>query len=113
MEHTKTDTDTMNPAEVELIAALLQKNVFPSVDGRIEPGDFRDVRNRTIFEAIAAIENSGRLSDIVLVNKWLQNRFLTEKAGGRAYILQVAKTRRRMSAEDAVNALIAAGRRIS
>ena len=113
MEHTKTVADTMNPAEVELLAALLQKNTFPSIDGRIEPGDFRDVRNRTIFEAISAIEHSGRLSDIVLVNKWLQNRFLAEKAGGRAYILQIAKTRRKMSAEDAVNALIAAGRKIS
>ena len=113
MEDTGKNADTMNPAEVELLAALLQKNTFPSVKGRIEPGDFRDVRNRTIYEAISAIEHSGRLSDIVLVNKWLQNRFLTEKAGGRAYILQVAKTRRRMSAEDAVNALIAARRKIS
>lgn len=113
MEDTRNDTDTMNPAEVELLAALLQKNAFPSVDGRVKPDDFRNIRNRTIYEAISAIEHSGRLSDIVLVNKWLQNRFLTEKAGGRAYILQIAKTRRRMSAEDAVNALIAARRRIS
>lgn len=93
--------------ETELLAALLQKSVFDIVDLRVWESDFTDSRNRMIFIAISDLEHSHKISDVTSVIKLLKNRMKINEAGGREYILAIAKLRRKMDAPSAVNAIIA------
>ena len=110
---TSENTDFVSSPETELLAALLQKSCFSVADGRINARDFKDPRHGIIFSMIEDIEHSGQLSDIVTVIKRLKAQNRLSAAGDRQYILQIAKSRRKMSAESAVRAIIAArkGRR--
>ena len=97
--------------ETELLAGLLQKDLFDRVRGKVTADDFMDTRNREIFVMIERIENEGKLSDIVYVIRRLASNYHLDKAGGREYILAVAKMKRRMSVDSAVNALLSLKRK--
>lgn len=92
-----------NP-ETELLAAMLQRYVWPTVKGRITADDFEDIRNRTVFEAIAWIEGRGRISDVTYVGNRLKDTCRLHLAS-HAYVLAVAKKKRHMSVENAIGAL--------
>ena len=92
-------------AETELLAALLQRAVWDKVDGLVSPSDFADSRHRRLFEAIEAIERSGKVADITTVVNRFAKTFSLQDIGGREYVLAIAKKKRRMSVESAVASL--------
>lgn len=94
-------------AETELLAALLQKPFYNKVAGRIAPADFRSRKNRLIYEAIVAVENQGKISDVSNVLISLTKSLSLSEAGGREYVLGIAKLRRTRGAESAAASLIA------
>lgn len=102
-------------AETELLSALLQKPVYHKVAGRIASSDFRSRKNRLIYEAIVAVEKAGKISDVSNVLISLTKSLSLSEAGGREYVLGIAKLRRTMGAESAVASLIAkrSGKRVS
>ena len=94
-------------AETELLAALLQKPFYNKVVDRIAPADFRSRKNRFIYEAIDAVEKAGKISDVSNVLIHLTKSLSLSEAGGREYVLGIAKLRRTMGAESAIASLIA------
>lgn len=96
-----------NNAETELLAALMQKSIYNKVVGRIVPDDFRSRKNRLIYEAITSVENAGKISDVSNVLIHLTKSLSLTEAGGREYVLGIAKLRRTMGAESAAASLIA------
>lgn len=92
-------------AETELLAALLQRSVWDKVNGLVSPSDFTDPRHRHLFEAIEAIERSGKVADITTVVNRFAKTFRLQDIGGREYVLAIAKKKRRMSVDSAVASL--------
>lgn len=92
-------------AETELLAALLQRSVWDKVNDLVSPSDFTDPRHRHLFEAIEAIERSGKVADITTVVNRFVKTFRLQDIGGREYVLAIAKKKRRMSVESAVASL--------
>ena len=66
--------------------ALLDPGVFSSLSGRLVATDFFAERNRLIFEAMLAVQDSNTAIDMRTLQAQLEQRKQLDKIGGVAYL---------------------------
>ncbi len=93
----KTDTDTLKllPQSIEAEEAVLGAVLVNPVSiGRVveflKPDSFYKPAHKLIYEAVLELYNKNEPVDIVTVSEFLRNNENLEKAGGRAYINDLA-----------------------
>jgi replicative DNA helicase len=80
-------------AERGIVGSLiLYPDCYDDVASEISPDDFFDEANRTLYEAIAALRDSGKPVDVTLLVAGLKTAGFYETVGGAAYIYRVTES---------------------
>ncbi|MBM4319497.1 MAG: hypothetical protein FJ125_05945 [Deltaproteobacteria bacterium] len=70
-------------AEISVLGALLLDPLrMPEVAALLQPGDFFHESHRVVFQAMAALHESGVIPDPLLLHDELRRRGELERAGG-------------------------------
>ena len=78
-------------AEKSLLGAILiSEESLPDITMMVKPKDFYDERHQHIFEAMWTLYEHHRPVDLLTVRDQLKKKKLTEKAGGAAYLSELA-----------------------
>lgn len=78
-------------AEKSLLGAILiSEEALPDITMMVKPKDFYDERHQHIYEAMWTLYEHHRPVDLLTVRDQLKKKKLTEKAGGAAYLSELA-----------------------
>ena len=78
-------------AEKSLLGAILiSEESLPDITMMVKPKDFYDERHQYIYEAMWTLYEHHRPVDLLTVRDQLKKKKLTEKAGGAAYLSELA-----------------------
>lgn len=78
-------------AEQSVIGGLLlDPNKLDDVAEIITAGDFYNIDNRAIYEAICAVAESGRTADVITVSEAMHSDGTLDSAGGLGYLVEIA-----------------------
>lgn len=79
-------------AEQALLGGLLLDNrVYDDLADRVMEQDFYRLDHRLVFHALVALAEQGQPFDVITVSEYLDNRDELDKAGGLAYLGELAK----------------------
>lgn len=71
-------------------ACVIEQDAFAKVSDILIPDSFYDNRHKTIFEIIKKLNEEGEVCDIVTITDKLTKSNMLDKAGGAAYISELA-----------------------
>lgn len=78
-------------AEQSVIGGLLlSEQAWDQVAGRVYEADFYREDHRVLFRGISDLADRGEPRDVVTLSEWLRDRELLDKAGGAAYVGNLA-----------------------
>lgn len=83
------NSDKLQLNEIAVLGNILSDNSGYTILTAIQhltPDNFSDIRNKTIFEAMAAINAKGETPDYVTVVDTLENQHMLEAIGGQEYL---------------------------
>ena len=91
----KNSTERVPPQNVDaekslLGAILISEESLPDITEIIKPNDFYDERHQHIYSAMWNLYERHRPVDLLTVRDELKKKKLTEKAGGSAYLSELA-----------------------
>ena len=70
---------------------LINNDVWEKVSEKLLPDDFYRNDHRTIFRAVAALDEAGSPYDVVTVAEWLESRQQLDEASGPSYLAMLSE----------------------